>query len=183
MEGNNRDDSDAGLSSAGQTSGGGWRTRMFKRRKTEPETENVSNPQGQRLHSQTEPCVSSIIDVETSPPEAPAPNQRLESMIKAMNEAVCRLQKVISVFDRTSDPKIDLPILTSKENLDENLRKMEELVASLLKIKLQPHKVSGVFPELGYVLEAVCRHVTPFLKNFLAVAIQGSPVRIFNLPF
>jgi len=108
----------------------------------------------------------------------------LEVAVKKLNRATTLLFRVLSVLSDQWQPDANLPVLTA-DDLDKSI---EEISAAIQKImdsndsqKALEAAKKRVVHKLGNGAKSVCVHVKPFLKTFLAVAVQGSAVRLYQV--
>lgn len=121
--------------------------------------------------------VSSSIDVVDVEPQA----QTADRAIVKMNKAAALLHHIIAVLSKKSNPGQQLPKLESLKSLDEGVLQMNEIINKLIRkhnlAKDSARTEKGVLSNFANALENIGRHVTPFLKVFLAVSAQCSAVK------
>ena len=108
----------------------------------------------------------------------------LEVAVTKLNRATTLLFRILSVLSDQWQPDAKLPVLTT-DDLDKSI---EDTSAAIQKIvdsndieKAIEAAKKGVVHKLGNGAKSVCVHVKPFLKTFLAVAVQGSAVRLYQV--
>jgi len=106
---------------------------------------------------------------------------KLRDAIERLNAAVKLLHKVIAMFDTTTDPDADLrrtqlSLPESNKTLDKSIKDIDVIVSLLIDKTQTPGRSEDTLAKLGYAVEDLCRAITPFLKNVLAVTIPASAV-------
>ena len=94
--------------------------------------------------------------------------------IDRLNKAANLLHGIIAKFK----PDEPLPQLQSIKNLEDGITQIGGAIEELLN-RAKPTEVreEGPLQAFGHALEKICKNVTPFLKVFLQVGVQGSAVR------
>jgi len=108
----------------------------------------------------------------------------LELAVTKLNRATTLLFRILSVLSDQWHPDAKLPVLTT-DNLDKSIEHtsaaIQKIVDSNDSAKAIEAAKKGVVHKLGNGAKSVCVHVKPFLKTFLAVAVQGSAVRLYQV--
>jgi hypothetical protein len=94
--------------------------------------------------------------------------------IDKMNNAVGLLHHIIAVLNSKVNSDLQLPQLKSIETLDHGILELNRIIEKLSD-GAKPAE-TGALGKVGFALENICKVVTPFLKVFLAVGVQGSAV-------
>jgi hypothetical protein len=97
--------------------------------------------------------------------------------VDGMNKAVRMLYDIIFDHDAKFYRDLKLPKLDPAEGLDKGILEMRGIIGKLTE-RPQPTgpQERNVIRKFGHALENICKNVTPFLKIFLAVGVQGSAV-------
>lgn len=94
-----------------------------------------------------------------------------------MNKAATLLHHIITILDKKSNAERQLPKLESIKSLEDSIFQMDKIINKLIRkhdfAKDSADAEKGVLSNFGNALENIGRHVTPFLKPFLAAAAQG----------
>jgi len=89
------------------------------------------------------------------------------------------LVRILSALSDQWHPDAELPKLT-KDNLNKSIQDADAAIQDIIDANAKAKEISaakkGIVHKLGTKAMSVCVHVKPFIKIFLAVAIQGSAV-------
>jgi hypothetical protein len=97
--------------------------------------------------------------------------------IDKMNRAIRMLRDVITLHDAQFYRDLELPKIGPAEGLEKSILEMRGVIGRLKGgAQTTEAQETNVLHKLGHTVEKVCENVTPFLKIFLAVAVQGSAV-------
>src|SRR5271155_2416569 len=108
----------------------------------------------------------------------------LEVAVKKLNSATTLLFRILSVLSDQWHPDAKLPVLTM-DHLDKSIEDTSSAIQKIVDSndceKAIEAAKTGVVHKLGSGAKRVCVHVKPFLKTFLAVAVQASAVRLYQV--
>jgi hypothetical protein len=103
----------------------------------------------------------------------------LKTAIAKLNTATTLLFRILSVLTNEWHPDAKLPELT-KNDLDKSILDAEAAIEDLIdkndRAKAVEDAKRGIVHNFGKGIKTVCVNVKPFLKTFLAVAVQGANV-------
>ena len=108
----------------------------------------------------------------------------LEVAVKKLNRATTLLFRILSVLSNQWHPDAKLPVLTMDDldkSIEDTSSAIQKIVDSNDSAKAIEAAKKGVVHKLGSSAKSVCVHVKLFLKMFLAVAVQGSAVRLYQV--
>ena len=110
----------------------------------------------------------------------------LKLAVTNLNRATTLLFRILYVLSEQWHPDAKLPVLTM-DDMDKSIQAAGAAIQNLLDATDSPTAIEaakkGIIHKLGSGTKTVCDHVRPFLKTFLAVAVQGSAVRTIMLTY
>ena len=106
----------------------------------------------------------------------------LELAVAKLKEASMRLSHILAVLADQWHPDPKLPEVLTMDDLEKSITDtnaaIQKLIAKADHEKEIESAKTGLVHNLAKGAESVCIHVKPFLRTFLAVAVQGSAVRL-----
>src|SRR5271168_4869772 len=101
-----------------------------------------------------------------------------------LNRSTTLLFRILSVLSDQWHPDAKLPVLTTDDldkSIEDTSAAIQKIVDSNDSAKAIEAAKKGAVHKLGNSAKSVCVHIKPFLKTFLAVAVQGSAVRLYQV--
>ena len=108
----------------------------------------------------------------------------LKAAVTKLNRATTLLFRILSILSDQWHPDAKLPILTMDDldkSIEDTSSAIQKIVDSNDSAKAIEAAKKGVVHKLGNGAKSVCVHVKPFLKTFLAVAVHGSAVQLYQV--
>ena len=108
----------------------------------------------------------------------------LKLAVTKLDRATKLLFRILSVLSDQWHPDAKLPVLTRdslEKSIEDTRTAIQKIVESNDSAKAIEAAKSGVVHKLGNGSKSACVYLKPFLKTFLAVAVQGSAVRLYQV--
>lgn len=103
----------------------------------------------------------------------------IKTAIEKLNKATMLLFRILSVLGNEWHPDKKLPKLT-RDDLDKAIFDAEVAIQDLIDknelAKANEGSKKGIVHKFGKGIKSFCVNLKPFLKTFLAVAVQGAAV-------